>query len=181
MSVELVRLAQHGDRAAFETLAEAELDHLYLTATLVLHDATLAEDAVQEALVRAWRSLPKLRDPERFESWLRRVLIHACVDAARGTGRRRRELELPAVLADPRDFASEIADRDEVASAFTALSPAHRAALVLRHYHGHSMAEVAQALHIPVGTAKSRLHYAERAMVRALNADARWARAGGIA
>jgi RNA polymerase sigma-70 factor (ECF subfamily) len=181
MSVDLVRLAQHGDRAAFESLAAAALDHLYLTATLVLHDATLAEDAVQDALVRAWRSLPRLRDPERFEAWLRRVLVHACVDAARGEGRRRSEHELPAVLADPRDFTSEVADRDQVARAFAALSPGHRAALVLRHYHGQSIADVAQALHVPVGTAKSRLHYAERAMARALNADARWAGAGGIA
>jgi RNA polymerase sigma-70 factor (ECF subfamily) len=181
MTEELIRLAQHGDRAAFETLAEGVLDHLYAAATLLLHDPILAQDAVQEALVRAWRSLPRLRDPERFAPWLRRLLVHTCIDAARSERRHRGEHELPLMLADPANIELEMADRDEVACAFAALSPQHRAALVLRHYYGHSVAEVADALHVPVGTAKSRIHYAERALVHALDADSRWAGAGGIA
>ena len=94
MSADLVRLARDGDRMAFEALAESNLDRLYATAALILHDRTLAEDAVQETLIRAWRSLPRLRDPERYEPWLQRVLVHACIDVARGERHRRTEQEL---------------------------------------------------------------------------------------
>ncbi len=73
MTTEQVLLARDGDRGAFGELAAGALDRLYATATLVLHDPILAEDAVQDALVRAWRSLPNLRDPARFDAWLRRV------------------------------------------------------------------------------------------------------------
>jgi RNA polymerase sigma-70 factor, ECF subfamily len=181
MNAQLVRLAQHGDRAAFETLAAVGLDRLYATAALILHDRTLAEDAVQETLLRAWRSLPRLRDAERYEAWLRRVLVHACIDAARAERHRRSEQELPALLADGDDFEARTADRDAVARAYAVLSPEHRAAFVLRHYQGRSVAEVADALHVPLGTAKSRIHYAEQAMARAMDADTRWATQGGVA
>ena len=181
MSTELVRLAQRGDRGAFETLAEEALDRLYATAELILHDRTMAEDAVQETLVRAWRSLPRLRDADRYEAWLRQVLVHACTDTARGERHRRTEQALPNILADRGDLETDAAERDAVARAFDTLSPDHRAAFVLRHHYGHSVAEVADALHVPLGTAKSRIHYAEQAMARAMDADARCASLGGVA
>ena len=181
MTETVVRLAQRGDRRAFEDLLEGRIVRLYATAALILHDRTLAEDAVQEALIRAWRSLPSLRDPGRFDAWLRRVLVPACIDAARAAKHQRHEHELPLALADDDDFATAVADRDAVARAFTTLSATHRAAFVLRHYLGYSVPEVADALHVPLGTAKSRLHHAERAMATALDADGRLALEGGAA
>jgi RNA polymerase sigma-70 factor (ECF subfamily) len=176
-----VRHAQGGDQVAFGQLVEAELDRLYAMAVLVLHDPTLAEDAVQETLVRAWRSLPRLRDPDLFEAWLRRVCVHACIDAARAERHRRTERELPLEMPGAADLETMTAERDSVTRAFLTLSCAHRAAFVLRHYYGHSVAEVADALHVPLGTAKSRIHYAEQAMARAMDADAAWATVGGAA
>lgn len=181
MTAELVRLAQAGSTPAFEDLVARRIDRLHATAALILHDRTLADDAVQEALVRAWRSLPALRDPERFDAWLRRLLVNACIDLARSTRHQRSEAELPASLVDGSDHTSTVADRDAVERAFARLSRPHRAAFVLRHYLGHSVAEVADALGVPLGTAKSRLHYAEQAMAAAMDADARWAPEGGLA
>jgi RNA polymerase sigma-70 factor (ECF subfamily) len=181
MSAELVHLAQGGDRRAFETLAADAIDRLYVTASLILHDRTLAEDAVQETLVRAWRSIRKLRDADRYDAWLRQVLVHACMDCARAERHRRTEQELPATLADPDDLETDAVERDAVARAFASLSADHRAAFVLRHYYGHSVQEVADALHVPLGTAKSRIHYAEQAMARVMDADTRWATAGSVA
>lgn len=181
MSVELVERAKAGDLRAFEALVETRIQRLHATASLVLHDRTLAEDAVQEALVRAWRSLPRLRDPERFDAWLRRLLVRACIDAARGAKQERKVHELPANLVAGGDFENAIAERDALARAFTRLTPSHRAAFVLRHYLGESVQEVADALEIPLGTAKSRLHFAEQAMSAALEADARLSLEGGVA
>ena len=181
MDPQMIRLAQQGDQDAFGRLAAAELDRLYGIAVLVLHDPTLAEDAVQETLLRAWHSLPRLRDPARFAAWLRRVCVHACLDTARGERHRRTERELPLGLPGPEDLEALTVERDAVQGAYLTLSPAHRAAFVLRHYYGHSVAEVADALHVPLGTAKSRIHYAEQAMARAMDADAAWATMGGVA
>lgn len=181
MTAELVRMAQAGNSSAFEDLVSRRIDRLYATASLILHDRTLGEDAVQEALVRAWRSLPGLRDPERFDGWLRRLLVHACIDLARSARRHRTELPLPDVVVDHGDLEVALADRDAVERAFATLTDDHRAAFVLRHYLGLSVAEVAEALRVPLGTAKSRLHYAERAMAAAMEADSRVAPEGGVA
>ena len=181
MSQSLVELARNGDRDAFEALAGRAIDRLYATASLILHDRTLAEDAVQETLIRAWRSLPRLRDADRFDGWLRQVLVHACMDAARGEKHRRTEHELPLDIPDGTDVAAASADRDAISRAFATLSAEHRAAFVLRHHDGYPVAQVAHALGIPLGTAKSRIHYAEQAMARAMDADARWAPEGGMA
>ena len=181
MSAEQVRRAQRGETRAFELLIGERLPRLHATAALVLHDRTLAEDAVQEALVRAWRSLPGLRDPERFDAWLRRLLVHACIDAARAAKHERQVHELPVGVVARGNFENTILQRDALARAFVELSPAHRAAFVLRHYLGETVQEVADALDIPLGTAKSRLHYAEQAMSRALESDARLSLEGGVA
>jgi RNA polymerase sigma-70 factor (ECF subfamily) len=156
------------------------VDRCFATAALILHDRTLAEDAVQETLLRAWRSLPQLRDPERYDAWLRGILVHACMDVARLARHDRQVRELPMNAPDGSDFATAIAERDAIAKAFDGLSPDHRAAFVLRHFDGLSVPEIAQILRIPLGTAKSRLHYADQAMVGAMDADARLAPAGGV-
>ena len=181
MKAAIVRLAQQGDRAAFERLAAGELEHLYATAALILHDPVIGEDAVQETLIRAWHALPRLRDPDRFDAWLRKVLVHACIDTARNARNARHVRELPVDLADGTDIETAVAERDAVGRAFARLSPDQRAAFVLRHFEGHSVAEVAEALRVPLGTAKSRLHYAEQAMARVMDADTRWAPEGGTA
>ncbi len=173
--------ARAGDETAFEDLIAARLDRLYATARLILHDPVLAEDAVQETMINAWRDLPGLRDPERFDGWLRRVLTHACLNLARRSRHARAELELePDVLATG-DASVAVAERDALQRAFTTLSAEHRAVIVLRYYQGCSVPEVAEALGLRLGTAKSRLSRAEAALRAALEADGRLAPEGGAA
>jgi RNA polymerase sigma-70 factor (ECF subfamily) len=177
MERQLVEGAQHGDRAAFEALASDAIDRLYGIAALILHDGDSADDAVQETLIQAWRDLPRLRDPERFESWLHSVLIHRCVDLAR---RRHLQTGLPRWLADRTDVESEVVDRDRVQRGLLRLTPRERSALVLRYFLGLSVPQLAEALRLPLGTAKSRLHAAESAMRAAIDADSRLVLKGGL-
>jgi RNA polymerase sigma-70 factor (ECF subfamily) len=164
--------AKAGDRDAFDIVASTVVDRLYTIARLIVRDADLAEDAVQEALVRCWRDLPKLRDDTRFDTWIRRLLMNAISDEFRRAGRRRTAISLlrPESAPDPAD---DIATREQLARGFERLTIDHRKALVLRLYLGLSLEDVATTLGIPVGTAKSRLHYAIEAMRVALEADAR--------
>lgn len=173
MQAELVERARLGDREAFGVLAHGAVDRLYATARLILRDAELAEDATQDALVRAWRDLPSLRDVERFEAWLYRLIVRACADI--GRRRRRFRAEITVVSTEPSelDRANELADRDELERGLRRLTDAQRSVLVLSFYLGLSPIEIAEALDIPVGTAKSRLHYAVDALRAALAADAR--------
>ena len=174
MDHELVERARRGDRQAFSALAAASVDRLFAIATLMLRDRIAAEDAVQEALIRAWRDLPALRDPTRFEAWLRRLLVRAAYDEARRGRHRRAELTLlPEVDPAVGDGTDLVADREVLNRAFRRLTVEHRAAIVLRHYLGLSVPELADNLAIPLGTAKSRLHHAERALRAAIEADAR--------
>jgi RNA polymerase sigma-70 factor, ECF subfamily len=173
---ELVDLAIRGDRDAFTALVSASIDRLFAAATLILRDRPTAEDAVQEALTRVWRDLPKLRDANRFDPWMHRILMRACYDQARARNRRRAEFTLlPANEPTVNDQSGAIADRDALGRGFRRLSVEHRAALVLRHYSGLSVPDMATAMSVPLGTAKSRLHHAERALRAALEADARTA------
>jgi RNA polymerase sigma-70 factor (ECF subfamily) len=173
VQTEYVGRAQRGDREAFTLLAGGAVDRLYAIARLILRDAELAEDATQDALVRAWRDLPTLRDVARFDAWLYRLLVRSCTDIARR--RRRWGAELTIVHREPAepDRASELADRDELERGLRRLNDAQRSILVLTFYLGLPPLEVADALDIPVGTAKSRLHYAIEALRAALAADAR--------
>jgi RNA polymerase sigma-70 factor (ECF subfamily) len=171
---DLVEQAQRGDREAFAILARTRGDTLYGIARRILRDVGLAEDAVQQALVIAWRELPRLRDPDRFDAWLQRLLVHACYAEAR-----RRRAWISSVRALPidgpaasDDIASFI-DRDEIERGFRRLPPEQRAILVLHHYLGLGLNEIGEVFDIPAGTARSRLHYAHRAMRALLEADAR--------
>ena len=176
--VQLVERAARGDRDAFDVLMTDALDRLYAIARLILRDADLAEDAVQEALIHCWRELPRLRDPSRFDGWLHRLLVTAATDQHR----RRRRFQAQVSLINDRiepDFAPDIAMRDELRVAFERLKVEHRAALVLHHYVGLSVSDIAESLGIPDGTAKSRLHYATQAMRAAVDAGSRLGEGSG--
>jgi RNA polymerase sigma-70 factor, ECF subfamily len=157
----LVEQAQRGDHDAFAALAGAALARLDGAAHLILRDHELARDAVQEAMVRAWRDLPTLRDVERFDAWLHRLLVNACFDLARRRKRRAFEVELTTIhTPTTADFSRGVVDRDALDRALRALEPEWRAVVVLHYYLGMPMPDVASILRIPLGTAKSRLHRA---------------------
>ena len=174
MDRDLIEAAQNGDRAAYVDLIVARQDRLFATAQRILRDIDRAEDALQDALVIAWRDLRGLRDPDRFDAWLQRLLINVCI--AQATRERRRTANLRVLPIDgpaaPDELLS-VADRDLLEGGFRRLSPEQRAILVLHHYLGFEPSEIAETLGIPAGTARSRLHHAHRAMRAALEADAR--------
>ena len=176
MDRELVAAARHGDQAAFMDLVRPRSDWLFGIALNILRDIDRAEDALQDALVIAWRDLRGLRDPDRFDPWLRRVVVNVCIREA--TRERRRAVNLRVLPVDgpaaPDDLLS-LADRDQLERGFRRLPPDQRAILVLHHFLGYQPSEIAETLGIPPGTARSRLHNAHRAMRAALEADARTA------
>lgn len=170
----LVDRARQGDDEAFAALTNAVGDRCMAVAFRILRDVDLAEDAVQVALVTGWRQLRSLRDPDRFEAWLHRLLVRACYAEARRSRRRTLELlELSPGSGYATDDTLTVDDRDQLERGFRRLSPEQRAVLVFHHYLGLSLPEVAFRLGIPLGTAKSRLHYASTALRAALEADAR--------
>ena len=155
----LVEQAQGGDHDAFAVLAGAAIARLDAAARLILRDSELARDAVQEALVRSWRDLPTLRDADRFDAWLHRLLVNACLDILRRRRRRAVEVELtPLFTPATGDFTAGVVDRDLLDRGLRALEPGWRAIVVLHYYLGMPLPDVASALGIPLGTAKSRLH-----------------------
>jgi RNA polymerase sigma-70 factor, ECF subfamily len=175
---DLVERAQRGDHEAFDGLATAAYHRLYAIARRILRDGYAAEDAVQETLVDAWQNIRSVREPDRFEAWLHRLLVRACHDEVRRAKRRPlaasqvTRLEVPGGERFDRpsstDDLKQLVDQDEIERAFLALSVEHRAVLVLTHYVGLPAAEVAGILRIPLGTVYSRLHYGVRAMRDAL-------------
>jgi RNA polymerase sigma-70 factor (ECF subfamily) len=176
----LVDRATHGDSEAFDELARQVGDRCMAIAFRILRDVDQADDAVQSALIAAWRDLRQLRDPDRFEPWLHRILVHECYAEAR---RRRRWSANLRVLAQPdTDDPAEILtvnDRDQIDRAFRRLTLEQRAVLVFHHYVGLTAEQVADRLDIPVGTAKSRIHHATAALRASIDADARTPAAAG--
>jgi RNA polymerase sigma-70 factor (ECF subfamily) len=174
MQRDLVERARKGDHDAFAELAGAAISRLDPAAWLMLRDVEQAKDAVQNALVRAWRDLPTLRDPDRFDAWLHRLLVNACIDEARRLRRHRLYVDLTTISAPSIvDDVSAIEDRDRLERGFLRLEPELRAVIVLHHYLDLPMPVVAATLGIPLGTAKSRLHRALAEMRAALDADSR--------
>jgi RNA polymerase sigma-70 factor (ECF subfamily) len=161
----IVERARGGDHDAFSLLVDGALARLDAVARLTLRDPELARDAVQEALIRAWRDLPGLRDPERFDGWLYRLTINACLDLVRRRKRRVIEVELTTLdVPESSDVSGALADRELLSQALGRLDVGHRAVVALHYLVGMSLPEVAASLGIPVGTAKSRLHHALIAM-----------------
>ena len=170
---DLVIRARDGDRDAFAALVHATSDRLYAIAARILRDGDLAEDALQGALVTAWRQLPTLRDPARFEAWVRRLLVHSCYAEAR----RRKSWAanvrvLPVDGPVGPDGLLSVVERDALDRAFRRVSIEQRAVFVLHHHVGLSLVEIAETLGVPAGTARSRLHYATRLLRAAVEADA---------
>jgi RNA polymerase sigma-70 factor (ECF subfamily) len=177
---DLVEAARNGDREAYADLIRVRGDRLFAIAQRILRDVDRTEDAVQDALVIAWRDLPGLRDPDRFDAWLRRLLVRSCIAEAQRERRLVATIQvLPMDLPSRSDDYLSVVDRDELDRGFRRLPPEQRAILVLRHFVGLGTAEIAEALGIPAGTVRSRLHHAHRAMRAALDADARATAIGG--
>ena len=171
---DLVERAGRGDHDAFAAIVGASIARLEAVARLILRDQELARDAVQEVYIRAWRDLPGLRDPAKFDAWLHRLTVNACLDALRRRKRRPIEVELtPTVLPFGGDETRQIADRDQLERGFRRLSADMRAVLVLHYYVGMSASAVAETLDIPTGTAQSRLHRALAELRAAIAADER--------
>jgi RNA polymerase sigma-70 factor, ECF subfamily len=180
MDRDLVEAARSGDREAYADLIRVRGDRLYALAQRILRDVDRAEDALQEALVIAWRDLSGLRDPDRFDAWLHRLVVRACLAEATRERRLVSNLRvLPMDIPTSSDDYLSVADRDQLERGFRRLPPEQRALLVLRHFEGREPAEIAEILGIPVGTVRSRLHHAHRAMRAALDADARVIAIGG--
>src|SRR5436190_18919847 len=175
MSTDLVRRAQAGDHDAFAALAAAAIARLHRTARLILRDDERAGDAVQDALLQAWLDIRAVRDPDRFEAWLNRVLVRSCYREA-DRNRRRRSVEVSVesidTAGDPGDGRA-LAARDQVDRGFRRLTPEQRAVLVVHHFLELRDAEAAETLGIPEGTFKSRLSRATVALRAAIEADDR--------
>jgi RNA polymerase sigma-70 factor (ECF subfamily) len=182
----LVRRARSGDAAAFSVLVDTRIDRCYRLAWSILSNDADAADATQDALVSAWRQLPRLRDPAVFDGWLNRIVANAALMARR---HRLRLREVSVRPADPgaegsepepeprqdlhaRTQMDEMVDNDAIGRAFDRLRPKDRMILVLHHVEERPLAEIARSLGIPVGTAKWRLHAARTALEKAMEAEA---------
>ena len=159
------------DAAEFVRLVGAELSGAYSLAGYLLRDAIEAEDAAQEALEKAWHAWPKLRDRDRAAAWFDRIVANTCKDRLR----ERRSIRLFAldeeVAGSPsaRDPFREALSRDEVGRLVRNLSPDQQLIIALRFWRDLSLDEIAQRLELPLGTVKSRLHYAIKSLRQQLD------------
>ena len=163
-----------GDHDAYAALVTAATSRLYAVASLILRDSDRAEDAIQDAFVRAWRELPRLRDADRFDAWLRRLVVNACYDEVRRVTRRAEVSLFSIADRSVIDASAASAESDRVERAFRQLPLDQRTVLVLQHYESLSHTEIAETLGIPLGTVKSRVRYGVAAMRAALDADDRF-------
>ena len=180
----LVRRARSGDAAAFEVLVDTRIDRCYRLAFSILSNDSDAADATQDALVSAWRQLPRLRDTAAFDGWLNRIVANAALMARRHRLRLREVSVAPIHPGDrphepepPPDLRArtafdDVVDSDAIGRGFDRLRPQDRMILVLHHVEERPVAEIARSLGIPVGTAKWRLHAARGALEKAMEAEA---------
>jgi RNA polymerase sigma-70 factor (ECF subfamily) len=174
VEVALVELARAGDEEAFASLARGAGDRLLAIAYRILRDLGHAEDAVQQTLVLAWRELPQLRDVDRFDAWLHRLLVNACYREARQGRRWAANVRvLPVEEPERSDDYLSIVQRDQLERGFRRLPPEQRAVFVFHHHLGLTQLEIAEQLGVPLGTVKSRLHYATNTLRAALESDLR--------
>lgn len=174
MDTDLVVRAQQGDQAAFARIAECTHSRFQQLSFRILRDRELAADAAQQATLSVWRSLPRLRDPVRFEAWSYRVCVNACYKEARRRSRSLPEIG-PGRYREPAVYGGYdlVVDRDELERGFRTLSLDHRTVLVLHHYLGMPLEQVADTLDLPLGTVKSRMNRALAKMRVALETDAK--------
>ena len=170
----LIEAARSGDEEAFASIARGSADRLFAVAHRILRDVGRAEDAVQQTLVTAWRQLPELREVDRFEAWIHRILVNSCYAEAKRARRWTANVRMLSVdgPATP-DTTVSVATRDALDRGFRRLSPEQCAVFVLHHYLGWPLHEIAETLGVPLGTVKSRLYYATSSLRAALEADAR--------
>jgi RNA polymerase sigma factor (sigma-70 family) len=169
---QLIQRAQDGDQAAFGALVTGSIARLDAAARLIVRDPELARDVVQDALVSAWRDLPTLREPDRFEAWLHRLTVNRCLDLLRRRRRRVIEVALTPVHAPSQDDVSgSVIDRERLDHALARLTPDLRAVVVLRYFVDMPLAEIAEVMGIPPGTVRSRLHRAMGGLRSALVAE----------
>jgi RNA polymerase sigma-70 factor (ECF subfamily) len=175
----LVQRARDGDRHAFDRLVAARLPQAYRLAKAIVGHSGDAEDVTQDAFLLAWRNLPKLREPARFDAWFGRILVNEARMALR---RRDRVMTVPVDGIDVRDgdertrsvpgvldpSIDAIAQGDALQRAIDRLTSDQRTILALHHLEERQVAEIAAVLGIPVGTAKWRLHEARAALERAM-------------
>ena len=179
MQRDLVLRARAGDHEAFASLATDAYGRLHRIARLILRREDLASDAVQEALTSAWLHVRAVRDPDRFDAWLNRLLVRACHQELRRNRRETIEITVDVIESSGApDSTSLLADRDQLDRAFRHLSAEHRAALVMHHYLSYADAEAATVLDVPIGTYKSRLNRAHQALRAAIEANERVAGLG---
>ena len=163
---QLVRSARAGDDQAFGRLVEPYLDPLYRTALRIMRGRPEAEDAVQEALYRAWRALPSFRGDAKFYTWLYRILWRVCADLA--SGRETLPLEVDAedgtADRDPERRLEAAESRSEIEEALRKLPAHYRAALTLYYVEDLPVCDIAEILGLPAGTVKTHLHRARKAL-----------------
>ena len=173
MRTALVERARQGDEDAFTQLVDLDGDRCFAISYRILRDVDRAKDAVQQAYLLAWRELPRLRDAERYEVWLYRLLVNACYEEARRHRRwssRVRQLPMEGPAAP--DPIVSVDDRDALERAFQRLSPEHRAVFVMHHHTGLPLAAIAEVVGVPIGTVKSRLHNSIRNLRAVLESEA---------
>ena len=176
MQQDLVERAKSGDHEAFTELASASIGRLYAVAFLILRDRDRAQDAVQEALVSAWKDMRALRDPGAWDAWLYRLAVRACYKQAQ-KDRRRNQVELQVVPgpepARPFDLSVSIAEREAMEYELGRLPIDQRAVMVLHYYADLTLERAAEILDIPLGTAKSRLNRGLIALRESMGDEAR--------
>ena len=172
MNQDLIVRAQAGDQRAFDSLATADYPRLFRVAHGILRDRSHAEDATQQAYLDIWRNIRRLRDPDKFEAWSYRLLVHACYAEAKRTPKWMPDTALPP-SQEPRaaDAYASVVDRDELEFGFRYLSVDQRAVIVLHYLLDMTLEQVAEALGVRQGTVNSRLSRGMDAMRKAMGAD----------
>jgi len=179
----LVAAAKAGDRSAFDRLLVALRPRAMAAALRVLHNPDDAEDAVQEAFLKIWRSLPSFEGRSSLSTWVHRIVTNASLDLMRRSAARAETVERPELRADQAvataETASDVTPESELADreveklvrlAVAALPGAHRQAIVLREFEDCSYQEMAEIIACPIGTVMSRLHHARGKLAQDLRA-----------
>jgi RNA polymerase sigma-70 factor (ECF subfamily) len=180
VDLRLLDRAAHGDAGAFDEVLRPRLARLYRMAVAITRSEPDARDAVQEASINAWRELPRLRSPERFDAWLDQILVNAC----RSLLRRSRRVRVREIGLEPDDAESDrrglgattepdASEVDLIRRAFERLAPEVRSLLVLHYVEERPLADIATVMGSPVGTIKWRLSRARDALDRALEVERR--------